>query len=305
MRHVLLTRFLFAVVTVWAVVTVVFIVGRISGDPILLMVSLETSKETQAQMRQSLGLDDPFHVQYARYLLGLTRLDLGMSLTSRLPVSELVASKLWSSVKLALVANVFALSLAIPLGVIAAIKRGTAIDGMARFIVVAGQALPHFWVGVLLIYVFGITLGVLPVAGADTALHYVLPAFTLGWFVAAPLMRLLRSSMVDALESEYVRVARSKGLSSRSVVWRHALRNALIPLTTYGAVQFAVMISGAVVIEVVFAWPGIGRLAVQSVLTRDFPTIQGVALAVGVMVVVVSALVDTAYAMIDPRIRAT
>jgi len=299
------TRLFLSVVTVWVVVTLVFILGRLSGDPVLLMTSLETTKETQAQMRRSLGLDDPLLIQYGRYLLGLTSLNLGVSLTSRLPVSELVASKLWNSVLLVLPANAIALGLAVPLGILAAVKRGTALDGLARFIVVTGQALPHFWVGILLIYLFGIELGVLPASGADTPLHFVLPALTLGWFIAAPLMRLLRSSMVEVLESEYIRVAQSKGLLYRVVVWRHALRNALIPVTTYGAVQFAVMISGAVVIEAVFAWPGIGRLAVQSVLTRDFPTIQGIALVVGVIVVAMNFLVDLAYGAIDPRIRAT
>lgn len=304
MRRFLLTRILFSLVTVWVVVTLVFILGRMSGDPVLLMTSLETSEETRAQMRHNLGLDQPVLVQYGRYLLNLASLNMGISLTSRLPVSELVMAKLWNSALLVLAANAFAIGLAVPLGVMAAVKRGTALDGLARFIVVTGQALPHFWVGILLVYVFGIELGLLPVSGADTPLHYILPAFTLGWFVAAPLMRLLRSSMVEALESEYIRVARSKGLVYRVVVWRHALRNALIPVTTYGAVQLAVMISGAVVIEAVFAWPGIGRLAVQSVLTRDFPTIQGIALVVGVIVVAMNFLVDLAYGVIDPRVRA-
>ena len=196
-----------------------------------------------------------------------------------------------------------AILLAFPLGVLAAVKKGTALDTLANLVAVLGQSLPQFWVGIVLIQVFAVHLRWLPVAGIGSAAHYVLPAFTLGWFLVAGIMRLLRSSMLDTLDSEFVKMARIKGVPWCRVLWKHALRNALIPVLTFSAIYIAILITGAILVETVFAWPGIGQLVYQGIVFRDFPVIQAVVLLTAGIVVITNLLVDITYAYVDPRIR--
>jgi peptide/nickel transport system permease protein len=229
--------------------------------------------------------------------------DFGRSIKGRMPVSDMLKERLLNSIKLAVVSFCIAILLAFPLGVIAAVKKGTALDTTANIVAVLGQSLPQFWVGIVLIQIFAVRLHWLPVAGTGSFAHYIMPAFTLGWFLVAGMMRLLRSSMLDVMGSEFVKLARIKGLPSRTVIWKHALRNALIPVLTFGAIYLAILVTGAILVETVFAWPGVGQLIYQGIMFRDFPVIQAVVLLTACVVIMVNLLVDIAYAYIDPRIR--
>src|SRR5262249_54174806 len=229
--------------------------------------------------------------------------DLGKSLIHRRPVTTLIAEALHSSLSLGALAFVVGIGLALVLGVLAATKRDTWLDNGVKFLAILGQALPGFWVAIVAIYVFAVYWHLLPTAGMGTPAHYVLPVLTLAFFLLPGMMRLVRSSMLDGLGSEYVKLARIKGLPERTVIWKHALRNALIaPLTAAGAI-FASLITGAVILETVFAWPGVGRLMVTAVSGRDFPVVQGVTMLVALVTLLVNLLVDIAYAYVDPRIR--
>jgi peptide/nickel transport system permease protein len=220
-----------------------------------------------------------------------------------MPVIDMIAERLPNSIKLGAVAICFAVLLAFPLGVVAAVKKGTALDTLANIVAILGQSLPQFWVGIVLIQIFAVRLRWLPVAGADSFAHYVLPAFTLGWFVVAGMMRLLRSSMLDIMGSEFVKMARIKGLPEQTVIWKHALRNAFIPVLTFGAIYLAILVTGAILVETVFAWPGVGQLIYQGIVFRDFPVVQAVVLLTACIVIAINLLVDITYAYVDPRIR--
>jgi peptide/nickel transport system permease protein len=303
-RYIIL-RILQGIITIWVVVSTVFILGRTTGDPVELMLSLEATEEQRLQVRQSLGLDKPLVVQYGIYIANLARFDFGQSLISKVPVRELLGGRLLKSLQLAGFSMLVTLSFAFPLGVAAAVRRGSGIDMLARLVAVLGQSLPHFWVGLLLMDIFAVRLRWLPVGGAESLGAYILPGFTMGWFITAGIMRLLRSSMLEVLGSDYVLFARVKGVSASQVVWKHALRNALLPVVTFSGMYFALLIGGAVIIETVFAWPGIGRLAYLAVVSRDFTVIQGVVVTIAAMVAAINLLVDIVYYYIDPRIRLT
>jgi len=242
-------------------------------------------------------------VQYWVFLRNAVQGDFGRSIKGRMPVSDMLKERLLNSIKLAVVSFCIAILLAFPLGVIAAVKKGTALDTTANIVAVLGQSLPQFWVGIVLIQIFAVRLHWLPVAGTGSFAHYIMPAFTLGWFLVAGMMRLLRSSMLDVMGSEFVKLARIKGLPSRTVIWKHALRKALIPVLTFGAIYLAILVTGAILVETVFAWPGVGQLIYQGIMFRDFPVIQAVVLLTACVVIMVNLLVDIAYAYIDPRIR--
>jgi peptide/nickel transport system permease protein len=229
--------------------------------------------------------------------------DFGRSIKGQVPVLDLIKERLPNSIRLALVSLLITVVLAFPLGVLAAVKKGTAVDTLANLIAVLGQSLPQFWVGIVLIQVFAVHLRWLPVAGNSSPWHYILPGFTLGWFLVAGIMRLLRSSMLDVLDSEFVKLARIKGVSGWSVVWKHALKNAVMPVLTFAAIYLAILITGAILVETVFAWPGIGQLIYQGIVYRDFPVIQAVVLLTAVIVVSVNFVVDITYGYLDPRIR--
>ena len=305
MQRYILFRILQGILTIWVVVSVVFILGRTTGDPVELMLALEATEEQRIQVRESLGLDRPLIVQYGIYMARLARFDFGKSLISKIQVGSLLGKRLIKSLELAGFSMLVALTFAFPLGVMAAAKKGSGVDMLARLVAVLGQSLPHFWVGLMLMEIFAVRLRWLPVGGAEGLRAYVLPGFTMGWFITAGIMRLVRSSMLEVLGSDYVLFARVKGVSPSGVIWKHALRNALLPVVTFGGMYFALLIGGAVVIETVFAWPGIGRLAFLAVVDRDFTVIQGVVIVTAAIVAAVNLIVDIVYYWIDPRIRLT
>ena len=301
MQRYILFRVLQGLLTVWVVVTVVFILGRATGDPVELMLALEATEQQRIEVRQSLGLDRPLIVQYGIYIAHLARFDFGKSLISKIEVRGLLGQRLLNSLKLSGFSIIVTLIFAFPLGV--AVRRGSGIDMLARLVAVLGQSLPHFWVGLILMEIFAVRLRWLPVGGAEGLTSYVLPGFTMGWFITAGIMRLIRSSMLEVLGSDYVLFARVKGVSPSGVIWKHALRNALLPVVTFSGMYFALLIGGAVVIETVFAWPGIGRLAFLAIVDRDFTIIQGVVIVIAAIVAAVNLIVDIVYYWIDPRIR--
>jgi peptide/nickel transport system permease protein len=250
-----------------------------------------------------LGLDRPVHEQLYLFLAGALRGDLGDSIRYRKPATEVFFERLPNTLRLLPLAMVGALALAIPHGVLAAVHRGTMIDRVSGAVAVLGIATPQFWLGIVLIYVFSIKLGVLPSSRMGGPSHYVLPAITLGVFLVAGMMRLVRSSLLEVMGSVFVKLARLKGLSQTVVIWKHCLRNALIPVTTLFGVYFALLITGAIVTETVFAWPGVGRLTYEAVIFRDYPLLQAIILLKGIIVLGVNLGVDILYAYLDPRVR--
>lgn len=303
MQRYIVRRLFQSVLALLAISLLVFLMSRMTGDPTMLMLPDDASQEDIARLRRALGLDQPLTVQYWVFLSKAVQGDLGRSIKGQMPVTEMLTERLPNSLKLAAVAMGVAVLMAFPLGVVAAVKRGTAFDTVANIVAVLGQSLPQFWVGIVLIQIFAVRLRWLPVAGVGTLWHYVLPAFTLGWFVVAGMMRLLRSSMLDILGSEFVKLARIKGVPETAVIWKHALRNAMIPVLTFGAVYLAILVTGAILVETVFAWPGIGQLIYQGIVFRDFPVVQAVVLLTAGLVIAVNMLVDILYAYLDPRIR--
>jgi ABC-type dipeptide/oligopeptide/nickel transport system permease component len=302
-QRYIVRRLFQSVLALLAISLLVFLMSRMTGDPTMLMLPDDASQEDIARLRRALGLDQPLTVQYWVFLSKAVQGDLGRSIKGQMPVTEMLTERLPNSLKLAAVAMGVAVLMAFPLGVVAAVKRGTAFDTVANIVAVLGQSLPQFWVGIVLIQIFAVRLRWLPVAGVGTLWHYVLPAFTLGWFVVAGMMRLLRSSMLDILGSEFVKLARIKGVPETAVIWKHALRNAMIPVLTFGAVYLAILVTGAILVETVFAWPGIGQLIYQGIVFRDFPVVQAVVLLTAGLVIAVNMLVDILYAYLDPRIR--
>ena len=282
---------------------VVFILARATGDPLHLILPMSATPEDYAEARRYLGLDRPYVEQYLSFVGRALTGDFGMSLRARRPVSELIRERLPNSLSLAAFAMGVSLAIAFPLGVLAAVKKGTGLDRTAQVIAVLGQSLPTFWVAIVLVEFVAGRLQWLPAAGNDGFSSYVLPGFTLGWFVVAGMLRLLRSAMLEVLDSEYVKLARVKGVVEAKVVWIHALKNALIPVVTFAGIYFAILVTTAIVVETVFAWPGLGRLAYEGISSRDFPVIQAVVLTTAVIVGVVNLGVDCLYAIIDPRIR--
>lgn len=303
MQRFIAVRLFQAVIALLILSVLVFALARASGDPTYVMLPPDAPQGDIAQLRSAWGLDRPYYVQYGLFISHAVKGDFGKSLRARRPVVDLIKERLPNSVSLAGVSMAFAVLLAFPLGVVAAVKKGTVIDTLAKVLAILGQSMPMFWLGIVLMDVISVRLKLLPTSGIGGPTHYILPAFTLGWFVVAGMMRLLRSSMVDVLQSDYVQWARSKGVPEWKIIWKHAFRNALIPVVTFGGVYLALLITAAVVVETVFAWPGIGLLAYNAIMTRDFPVIQGVILTCAVLVMAVNLLVDILYARIDPRIR--
>jgi peptide/nickel transport system permease protein len=303
MQKYIIRRFVQSLVALLVLSLLIFLMSRLSGDPTPLMLPDDATYEDIQRLRAALGLDRPLPVQYWVFLSNAVQGNFGRSIRARMPVIDMLKERLLNSIKLAAVAFCTAILLAFPLGVIAAVNKGSALDTMANTVAVLGQSLPQFWVGIVLIQLFAVRLHWLPVAGMGSFAHYIMPAFTLGWFVVAGMMRLLRSSMLDIMGSEFIKLARIKGLPSRTVIWKHALRNALIPVLTFGAIYLAGLITGAILVETVFAWPGVGQLIYQGIVFRDFPVIQAVVLLTAGIVIAVNLCVDIAYAYIDPRIR--
>jgi peptide/nickel transport system permease protein len=299
----LLARVLQSLVALAILSVVVFVLARATGDPLQMILPMSATEEDYANARRYLGLDRPYVEQYFSFVGKALTGDFGMSLRARRPVSELIRERLPNSLRLAAFAMTVSLAFAFPLGVMAAVKKGTGVDRTAQVLAVLGQSLPTFWVAILLVEFVSGRLQWLPAGGIGGLSSYVLPGFTLGWFVVAGMMRLLRSGMLEVLDSEYVKLARLKGVVERRVIWLHALKNALIPVVTFAGIYFAILVTTAIVVETVFAWPGLGRLAYEGITARDFPVIQAVVLTTAAIVTVVNLGVDCLYALIDPRIR--
>lgn len=303
MRQYIFKRVWQGAIAIVGALFIVFIAQRLSGDPVALMLPMDATEEDFAAMRVELGLDRPFAVQFALFFSSALRGDFGQSYLWHQPAMSLLLDRLPATLELALAGLVFAILIAVPLGVLSAAYRGGWIDNMAKLFAMLGQAMPGFWVGLLLIVVVAVELQWLPAYGRGTPAHLILPAIALGWYPVAAMTRTLRSSMLDILESDYIRMERAIGIPERLIIWRFALRNAAVPLVTMIGVYFANMLGGAFVIEVVFAWPGIGRTVVEAVFARDFPVVQAGVVLASVVFVVVNLLVDLSYGFIDPRIR--
>lgn len=297
-------RLALAVPTAWGVATLVFLlIHMIPGDPVDIMLGETAQAADKVQLREQLGLDDPIAVQYGRFLSGLLRGDLGESFFYRAPVSRVIAERFPATARLALAAMLVALVIALPLGILAAIRPRSAVDRTAMAASMIGVSMPNFWLGPLLIIVFAIRLQWFPVSGDEGAGAIVLPALTLGSHLAAMLSRMTRSSVMEAMGEDYVLTARAKGLPERVVVLKHVLRNALMPIITVVGLQVGALLSGAVITEAVFAWPGLGSLLVSAIQSRDYPLVQGCVLVISLTYVAVNLLADMAYALVDPRVR--
>lgn len=303
MQRFILRRLLQGVLVLVVLALVVFTLARITGNPADLLLPEDATRDDRAHLLRALGLDRPVHEQLALFLGGALRGDLGTSIRYRRPAVELFMERLPNTLTLVPLALAGALVIAIPLGVLAALYRGTLIDRLCNATAVLGIATPSFWLGIVLIYIFSIKLGWLPSARMGGPEHYILPALTLGAFLVAGMMRLVRSSLLEVLDSEFIRLARIKGLSEMVVVWKHGLRNALIPVVTLFGVFFALLVTGAIVTETVFAWPGVGRLTYEAVIFRDYPLLQAVILLKAIIVLGVNLAIDILYAYLDPRVR--
>ena len=267
------------------------------------MLPPDAGIEALEDLRASMGVDKPLMVQYGLFINDYAHGSFGDSLRSKTPVSELVSDRLPNSIKLIGAAFVIVILISLPLGVFSAVYKGTWIDTLCTGIAVLGQAIPVFWLGMLLIQLFTVQLGWLPSSGMGGLTHYIMPAFSLGFFTVAAITRLLRSSLLESLDSEYIKLARIKGLSEFNVIWKHALRNSLISVVTLGGIYIAILITLGILVEVVFAWPGMGRLLFQGIVFRDFPVVQAVVMISAAIVITTSLMVDIAYAYLDPRIR--
>jgi len=303
MKRYVLRRIGYSLLSLVLLSVTIFFFVRVTGDPAVLLVEPGASKADLDAIRQQFGLDRPLVVQYGDFMSSLLRGDFGKSFYYRTPVLELYLSRLPYSLVLALAAMAFSLLIGIPSGIIAAVRVNTGWDSAGKVFALLGLSLPSFWVGLVMILFFSVYLGWLPSSGSGTLAHIVMPAFALGWYFAAAHMRLTRSSMLEVLGSEYVKLARLKGLPEALVISKHAFKNALIPVLTLAGINLVIMVNVAVVVETVFAWPGIGRLLYEGISFRDFPVVQAVVLLGGGMIVVVNLLVDILYAVIDPRIR--
>jgi peptide/nickel transport system permease protein len=299
----LATRLARALVAVWLVSTVVFIVMRLSGDPVPLLLPPDAPRSEYARVARELGTDRPLPVQYGVFLGNAIRADFGRSIHFREPAARVVLGYLPATAELGLTAFALALLVAIPIGLVSAVRRNSLLDQITMGIALVGQSAPTFFVGILLILILSLKTGWLPTSGRGDWTHLVLPALTLGAFAMASIARLTRSALLEVLRADYVRTARAKGLREGAVVIKHALRNAAIPIVTITGLQFGTLLGGAVVTETVFAWPGIGRLAIQSIYNRDYPVVQCVVFLSALVFIVINLTVELIYGVLDPRIR--
>ena len=304
MQRYILARIVQAFFTLWALSFIVFISAHLSGDPALVLLAPEAANpEDYEAMKKKLGLDKSKPEQYLIFMKNAIRLDFGLSTKDFRPARDILLERLPATLQLSAAGMGLALVLGVPLGILAAVRRNSIFDYLAKFFAVVGMATPQFWVAIMLILFFGAYLKVLPTYGRGGPDHYILPAFVLSWSIMAGMMRLGRSAMLEILDSEYIKFARVKGLREHLVLWKHALRNALIPLLTFGGISLAGLMNGSVIVEVVFAWPGVGRLLLEGVVQRNFPIIQAAVLASAFFYIVAALIVDILYAYADPRIR--
>src|SRR5881296_466014 len=303
MKKFIVKRLGLALISLFLLSITIFLLMRITGDPAVLLAEPGASAADLDAIRQQFGLDRPLWTQYVSFITHLVRGDFGQSFYYRTDVFELYLSRLPASLMLAAAAMVFSLIIGIPTGIVAAVRVNKWQDSIGKIFALLGLSMPSFWVGLVMILFFSVYLGWLPSSGSGTVLHLVMPSIALGWVFAAAHMRLTRSSMLEVLGSEYVKLARLKGLPEAIVIAKHAFKNALIPVLTLAGINLVIMVNVAVVVETVFAWPGIGRLLYEGIAFRDFPVVQATVLLGGVMIIAVNLLVDLLYAVIDPRIR--
>ncbi len=304
MLNYILSRFFSALIVIFGVSCLVFLlIHMVPGDPVELMLGESARPADREALRVALGLDQPVMTQLLHYLTNLVQFDLGESIHQRQPITQLLAERIPATVQLALVSLVVAILIAIPLGAIAAVKRGSHWDQLAMGFSLFGISIPNFWMGPLLILVFSLWLGWFPVSGKEGLSSIVLPALTLGTAMASILARMVRSTLLEVLGEDYIRTARAKGLSEVQVVWRHGLRNAMLPVITLIGLQLGTLLGGAVITETVFSWPGVGQLTIEAIKKRDYPVVQACVLLISLSYVVVNVFTDIVYAAIDPRIR--
>ncbi|MFB3098158.1 MAG: ABC transporter permease [Dehalococcoidia bacterium] len=303
MQRYLVKRIFMALVTLFAVSLIIFILSRASGDPRHIYLDDYSTQADWDQLTITLGLDKPYYQQYGIFIQSALSGDFGESIKEGRPSMEIILERIPATLQLGLAAFIFSVLLGVPLGILSAVKRGSALDIIGKVVALIGQSAPVFWLGLMLMFLFAVKLEWVPPFGKQQVSSIILPAIALGWFYAAANMRLLRSAMLNVLDSEFVRLARAKGVSNNAVIWRHSLRNALIPVLTFAGVTLGGLVTGSVVVETVFAWPGLGRLAIEALLGNDYPLMQAVIIAFTLMYVLAALFVDIMYAYIDPRIR--
>jgi ABC-type dipeptide/oligopeptide/nickel transport system permease component len=300
----ILRRLLLTVPVLWIVLTLVFgLIHMVPGDPIAQMLGEGASATEVERLRHDLGLDEPLLTQYRAYISGVLRGDLGNSFRNQEPVARSIRTRYPATVELAIASAIFSIVVAVPFGIVGAVRRGRAADSFVGFASLLGVSLPNFVLGPMLILLLSIMLGLLPVSGRGDLAHLILPAITLGGGLAATTTRMVRGSMLEEIRQDYVRTARAKGLSERAVLFGHALRNGLIPVITVFGLQAGVLLAGAFVTETIFSWPGLGRLTIQAINARDYPLVQGCILVIAVTYILINLVTDLLYSVVDPRIR--
>lgn len=303
MQRYILRRLLQTLITIWIISIFVFMLTRLTGDPADLMLSPQASAQDREMFRQVWGLDQPIYMQYWVYASGILHGNFGTSIYWGQPTLQIFLERFGATLQLAAFAIVLSTTIGIAVGVLSATKPGGKIDNFGRVFALAGQSMPTFWVGIMLVLFFSVQLRLLPTSGTGGLTHLILPGITLGWYSMAAFTRLARSSMLDVLDTEYIKMCRIKGLPERMVIWKHAAKNASLPILTLFGVQFVHFLSGSLVTETIFAWPGVGRLAVWAVYNRDYPVVQTIVLLVSSGYLFVNLFIDVLYAYIDPRIR--
>jgi ABC-type dipeptide/oligopeptide/nickel transport system permease component len=305
MAQFIVRRTIYSLITLFILSLTIFTVVRLTGDPVTFLAEPGMSRADLQQIRVEWGLDRPLPLQYLSFVKNVFTGELGNSFNYQMPVSTLYFQRLPNSLELGFAATLVSLFIGIPAGLISAVRVNSGWDNFGKVLALLGLSVPSFWLGLVLILVFAVWLQWLPVSGQGGLSHLIMPSLALGWYFAASLLRLTRSSMLEVLRSEYIKLARLKGLPGYVVIAMHAFKNALIPVLTLAGVNLVIMINAAVIIEVIFAWPGIGRLLYEGIFQRDFPLVQGIVMEAGIMIVLINLLVDFLYAYIDPRIRLT
>ena len=303
MKVYLLRRFAQSLLVLLGVSFVVFGILFLTGDPALVLLPPDATIDDIAKFRKEMGFDDPFFVQYGRFLYGALRGDFGQSIRHGEPAFELVMERMPATFELSGAALLIALCLAIPAGILSAVRRNTILDYISTVVALLGQSMPTFWLGIMLILLFSVQWNLLPSSGRGGWENMLLPAVTLGLFTTARITRLTRSGMLEVLNQDYIRTARAKGVANPPIVWKHALKNAAIPIVTIVGIELGTLLGGSVITETIFAWPGVGRLSVQAIYNRDYPVVQAAVFTLAATFVLVNRLVDVIYTYLDPRIR--
>ncbi len=303
MAGFLARRVMQGIISIIGASIIIFVISRLSGDPIAMLLPNDAPASMIEETRRNLGLDRPLWVQYLIFAQHALSGDFGNSYRWKMPALQLILARLPATIELAVCGLLFSVAIAVPVGVMSAVQRGGWIDRIGRIFAMLGQAMPAFWVGLLLILVFAIHLDWLPAFGYGSPSQLILPAISLGWYPVAAQTRIVRSAMLDVLDSDHIRLSRALGTPERLIVWKYALRNAAVPLLTMLGVYFAAMLGGAFVVETIFAWPGVGRTVVEAVFSRDFPVVQAGVLFTSILFVISNLLVDISYGIVDPRIR--